>query len=269
MSRRGEAARDALTYVALPAFLLLAWHLAVVGGLVREQRLPPPGAVAATLADLVLSNSGAAGHYRGDLPAHALASIVRVYAGFALAILVAVPLGVGIGLKRPIERLVDPTIQLLRNIPITGFLPIAFVLFGFGELPAIALIALAAFFPAVVNTTYGVRQIPPSLVRSARMMGATRIQRMVRVIVPAASPAIFTGLRLAMGIAWVLVVVAEFIGVRSGLGYLLFDAYQFLAPDVMLASMFTIGLLGFLSDRLILAVRARLLAWNRLGTLRG
>lgn len=269
MSRRGEVARDALTYLALPVTIVLAWHLSVVTGLVPERRLPTPGAVAATLADLVLASSGAAGHYSGDLPAHAVASIVRVYAGFALAVLVAVPLGVGIGLKRGIERLVDPTIQLLRNIPITGFLPIAFVLFGFGDVPATLLIALAAFFPAVVNTTYGVRQIPPSLVRSARMMGATRIQRMLRVIVPAASPAIFTGLRLAMGVAWVLVVVAEFIGVRSGLGYLLFDAYQFLAPDVMLAAMVTIGLLGFLSDRLILALRARLLAWNRLGTLRG
>lgn len=269
MSRRGEAARNALTFLALPASLLLAWHLSVVTGLVRQQQLPTPVEVTSTLVDLVFANSGAAGRYSGDLPAHALASLTRVYAGFALAVAIAVPLGVGIGLKRPIERLVDPTIQLLRNIPITGFLPISLALFGLGDWPAIGLIALAAFFPAVVNTTYGVRQIPPSLVRSARMMGATRIQRMVRVIVPAASPAIFTGLRLAMGIAWVLVVVAEFIGPRSGLGYLLWDAYQFFARDVMLAAMVSIGLLGFVSDRLILALRSRLLAWNRLGTLRG
>ena len=101
------------------------------------------------------------------------------------------------------------------------------------------------------------------------MMGANAPQRVVRVIVPAASPAIFTGLRLSMGVAWVLVVVAEFIGVRSGLGYLLFDAYQFFAPHVMLAAMVSIGLLGYISDRLLLLIRRRLLAWNRLGTLRG
>lgn len=265
----GERARDLLTYLAFPAFLILLWHVAVVSGLVRGQILPPPGEVGLTLVDLVFANNGAAGRYGGDWWDHASASAVRVYAGFALAAALAVPVGLGIGLSRGFERLVDPTIQVLRNIPITGFLPIALVLFGFGGEAAVYLIALAAFFPTVVNTTYGVRQIPPSFVRSARMMGASAAQRVARVIVPAALPAIFTGLRLSMGIAWVLVVIAEFIGPRSGLGYLLFDAYQFFATNVMLAAMVSIGLLGFLSDRLILGIRARVLAWNRLGTLRG
>lgn len=269
MSAGGERARDALTYLALPAVLLVVWHVSVVSGLVREQLLPTPGEVGATLLDLVFANSGAAGRYSGDWWGHASASLVRVYAGFALAAALAVPVGLGIGISRAFERLVDPTIQVLRNIPITGFLPIALLLFGFGGQAAVYLIALAAFFPTVVNTTYGVRQIPPSFVRSARMMGASASQRVVRVIVPAASPAIFTGLRLSMGVAWVLVVVAEFIGVRSGLGYLLFDAYQFFAPHVMLAAMASIGLLGYVSDRLILLIRWRVLAWNRLGTLRG
>lgn len=269
MSARGERFRDALTYLALPAFLLVAWHLTVVTGVIRAQLLPTPGEVGATLVDLVSANSGAAGRYSGDWWGHALASLVRVYAGFAIAVVLAVPIGVGIGVSRTFERVVDPTVQLLRNIPITGFVPIAIVLFGFGDRPAIYLIALAAFFPTVVNTSYGVRQTPPSFVRSARMMGAGSFERVIRVVLPAALPAIFTGLRLSMGVAWVLVVVAEFIGVRSGLGYLLFDAYQFFAPNVMLAAMVSIGLLGFLSDRLILLVRWRVLAWNRFGTLRG
>ena len=269
MSAGGERAREVLTYLALPAVLLVVWHLSVVSGLVREQLLPTPGEVGATLLDLIFANSGAAGRYSGDWLGHASASLVRVYAGFALAAALAVPVGLGIGLSRGFERLVDPTIQVLRNIPITGFLPIALLLFGFGGQAAVYLIALAAFFPTVVNTSYGVRQIPPSFVRSARMMGASAPQRVARVIVPAASPAIFTGLRLSMGIAWVLVVVAEFIGVRSGLGYLLFDAYLFFAPHVMLAAMVSIGLLGYISDRLLLLIRWRVLAWNRLGTLRG
>jgi NitT/TauT family transport system permease protein len=269
MSAGGERARDLLTYLALPGALLLVWHASVVGGLVSERLLPTPGEVGATLLDLVFARTGDAGHYSGDWPGHATASLLRVYAGFALAVALAVPIGLGIGLSRGFERLVDPTIQVLRNIPITGFLPIALLIFGFGGQAAVYLIALAAFFPTVVNTTYGVRQISPSLVRSARMLGASAPQRVTRVIVPAALPAIFTGLRLSMGVAWVLVVVAEFIGVRSGLGYLLFDAYQFVAPHVMLAAMASIGVLGFLSDRLILLVRSRVLAWNRLGTLRG
>ena len=269
MSAGGERARDLLTYAALPVLLLTIWQLSVVSGLVREGLLPTPGEVGLTLLDLVFANSGAAGRYSGDWGDHAVASLLRVYAGFALAAVIAVPIGVGIGISRTFERVVDPTIQLLRNIPITGFVPVAIVLFGLGDRPAIYLIALAAFFPTVVNTSYGVRQIDQRIVRSALMMGAGPVQRLVRVILPAASPAIFTGLRLSLGIAWVLVVVTEFIGVRSGLGYLLFDAYQFFAPHVMLATMFSIGLLGFLSDRLLLLVRWRLLAWNRLGTLRG
>ena len=247
----------------------MLWQLSVSAGLVRAELLPGPGEVSATLLDLVFANSGAAGRYSGDWPEHAAASLIRVYAGFALAVAAAVPVGIGIGSSRTFERVVDPTIQLLRNIPITGFVPIAIVLFGLGDRPAIYLIALAAFFPTVVNTSYGVRQIDQRIVRSALMMGAGPFQRLVRVILPAALPAIFTGLRLSMGVAWVLVVVAEFIGVRSGLGYLLFDAYQFFAPHVMLATMFSIGLLGFVSDRLILLIRLRVLAWNRLGTLRG
>lgn len=269
MSAAGERARDLLTPLALPIAVIAVWHLAVSGGPVRGQALPAPGEVATTLLDLVFAHNGDAGRYGGTGPGHAGASLVRVYTGFALATLVAVPLGLGIGVSRGFERVVDPTIQVLRNIPITGFLPIALLIFGFGGQAAIFLIALAAFFPAVVNTAYGVRQIDPRLVRSAQMMGAGTLARLSRVILPAASPAIFTGLRLSLGIAWVLVVVAEFIGVRSGLGYLLFDAYQFFSPQVMLAAMVGIGLLGFLSDRLLLLVRWRVLAWNRLGTLRG
>ena len=269
MSGGGERARELLSYAVVPLALIFVWQLAVSAGAVSPRLVPSPADVAATLADLAFRTSGGADRYSGDLWEHAGASLVRVCAGFGLAAAMAVPLGVAIGLSPAVERLVDPTIQLLRNIPITGFVPIAIVLFGFGDRPAIYLIALAAFFPSVVNTSYGVRQLSPLLVRSGLMMGATRAQVVTRIVVPAAMPAIFTGLRLSLGVAWVLVVVAEFIGVRSGLGYLLFDAYQFFRPDAMIAAMASIGLLGFLSDRALLLVRSRVLAWNRLGTLRG
>lgn len=270
-ARRGTGAAigDLATYAVVPLALLVLWHLAAVSGIVRQGILPPPAQVAATLLDLASGATGDAGRYGGRLPEHAAASLVRVYAGFALAMALAVPLGLLIGLSRAAERLLDPTIQLVRNIPITGFVPIAIILFGISDRPAILLIALAAFFPTVVNTTYGTKQVHRLLVRTGQMMGADRWQIVTRIVVPAASPAIFTGLRLSMGVAWVLVVVAEFIAVRSGLGYLLFDSYQFFRPDVTIAAMLGIGFLGFASDRLILLARARLLAWNRLETLRG
>lgn len=259
----------AFNYAALPVAILLTWHVASTSGLVRAQLLPSPLQVVATWADLIAGVTDEAGRYSGVWWQHASASATRVLTGWALATVVGVALGLGIGLFRRVERLLDPTIQLLRNIPITAWVPISILFFGIADRPAVFLIALGALFPTVINTTHGVKQVSRLLVKAALMMGATRWQLTTRVIFPAALPSIFTGIRLSMGIAWVLVVVAEMIAVKSGLGYLLFDSYQFFRPDVMIAAMLSIGLLGFLSDRVVLLVRDRLLVWNRLETLRG
>ena len=256
-------------YAALPIGILVAWQVVVATGVVRANLLPSPIQVVLTWIDLIFGSSGEAGRYSDVWVRHATASASRVLTGFALAAALGIVLGVLIGLYRPIERLVDPTIQFLRNIPITAWVPFSILFFGIADRPAVFLIALGALFPTVVNTTHGVKQVNRLLVKAALMMGVNRRQLILRVIVPAALPAIFTGLRLSMGIAWVLVVVAEMIAVKSGLGYLLFDSYQFFRPDVMIASMLSIGLLGFVSDRIVLAVRDRVLFWNRLEMLSG
>jgi NitT/TauT family transport system permease protein len=178
-------------------------------------------------------------------------------------------LGLLIGLSKVTERVLDPTIQVLRNIPVTAWVPLSLVFFGIGNAPAIFLIGLGAFFPAAINTTHGVRQINITLYKAARMMGANERELLSRVILPAALPSILTGVRLSMGIAWVLVVVAEMLAVRSGLGYLLNDAYLFYRNDVVMATMLSIGLLGFLSDRLVVIARDVLLTWNERETFGG
>lgn len=256
-------------YAALPVGLLATWQLVVAAGVVRAELLPSPLQVVATWAELLFGQRGEGGRYAGVWTLHASASATRVLIGFTLATVLGIALGVSIGLFRPVERLLDPTIQFLRNIPITAWVPLSILFFGIADRPAVFLIALGALFPTVVNTTYGVKQVNHLLVKAGLMMGANRRQLIAKVILPAALPAIFTGLRLSMGIAWVLVVVAEMIAVKSGLGYLLFESYQFFRPDVMIACMLSIGLLGFLSDRVVLGLRNWLLAWNRLETLRG
>jgi NitT/TauT family transport system permease protein len=165
--------------------------------------------------------------------------------------------------------MLDPTVQVLRNIPVTAWVPLSLVFFGIGNAPAIFLIGLGAFFPAAINTTHGVRQINVTLFKAAQMMGANERELVTRVILPGALPSVFTGIRLSMGIAWVLVVVAEILAVRSGLGYLLNDAYQFYRNDVVIAAMLSIGILGFLSDRLVVLVRDFFLEWNRAETFSG
>ena len=259
----------ALQYAIFPVAILLLWQVCSEIGFVRRNVLPPPSTVLAVWYDLVTGATDAAGRYSGSWLDHAWASTWRVFAGFGWGVALGILAGLLIGLSRVTERVLDPTVQVLRNIPVTAWVPLSLVFFGIGNAPAIFLIGLGAFFPAAINATHGVRQISITLYKAARMMGADERELLARVILPAALPSILTGVRLAMGIAWVLVVVAEILAVRSGLGYLLNDAYLFYRNDVVIAAMLSIGLLGFASDRLIVLVREMLLGWNKRETFGG
>jgi NitT/TauT family transport system permease protein len=258
-----------LQYAIFPVGILLLWQICSEIGFVRRNVLPPPSTVLAVWYDLVTGATDAAARYSGTWLDHAWASTWRVFAGFGWGVALGIFVGLLIGLSRAMERVFDPTVQVLRNIPVTAWVPLSLVFFGIGNAPAIFLIGLGAFFPAAINSTHGVRQIDITLYKAARMMGANERELLSRVIVPAALPSILTGVRLAMGIAWVLVVVAEILAVRSGLGYLLNDAYLFYRNDVVIAAMLSIGLLGFMSDRLVVFVREILLTWNKRETFGG
>ena len=259
--------KNAIRWIELlvfPAVVLVVWQAAVSMQVLHQNVLPLPLDVLAVTFDLATGMTGVAARYSGTLLDHATASTARVLAGFFLGSGLGIIFGLLIGLSRLVERMFDPTIQVLRNIPVTAWVPLALVFFGIGNPPSVFLIALGAFFPSVVNTTHGVRQTDVTLVRASRMMGATYGELLRKVIFPAALPSIMTGIRLSLGIAWVLVVVAEMLAVRSGLGYLLNDAYLFYRNDVVIATMAIIGLLGFLSDKIVIAVRMRVLSWNSL-----
>ena len=253
-----------LLYIAFPGAVLILWQILGVVGLYRRAILPPPSDIALVLFDLVAGATGEAGRYSGTWLDHTLSSIWRVFAGFLWGGALGTLLGLLIGLSRVVEKLFDPTVQVLRNVPVTAWVPLSLIFFGIGNQPAIFLIGLGAFFPAVLNSTHGVRQLNRTLFKAAQMMGTNQREMLARVILPAAMPSVMTGLRLSMGIAWVLVVVAEILAVRSGLGYLLNDAYQFYRNDVVIAAMLSIGILGFLSDRVVVFLRDRMLEWNRL-----
>ena len=256
-------------YIAFPGAVLILWQILASAGLYRRAILPPPTDIAVVLVDLVFGGSDAAGRYSGTWLDHTINSVWRVFAGFAWGGALGTLLGLLIGLSRVVEKLFDPTVQVLRNVPVTAWVPLSLIFFGIGNQPAIFLIGLGAFFPAVLNSTHGVRQLNRTLYKAGQMMGANQREMLRRVILPAALPSVMTGLRLSMGIAWVLVVVAEILAVRSGLGYLLNDAYQFYRNDVVIAAMLSIGVLGFLSDRIVLLIRDRLLEWNRMETFDG
>jgi NitT/TauT family transport system permease protein len=258
-----------LQYAIFPVAILLLWQICSEVGFVRRNVFPPPSEVLSVWYDLVTGSTDEAGRYSGTWLDHAWASTWRVFVGFAWGAALGIFLGLLIGLTRVMERVLDPTIQVLRNIPVTAWVPLSLVFFGIGNAPAVFLIGLGAFFPAAINSTHGVRQVNVTLYKAARMMGANEWELLSRVILIAALPPILTGVRLSMGIAWVLVVVAEILAVRSGLGYLLNDAYLFYRNDVVIAAMLSIGLLGFLSDRLVIFVRDILLTWNKRETFGG
>jgi NitT/TauT family transport system permease protein len=202
--------------------------------------------------------------YKGTWLANVQYSASRVVVGFVMAMVVAIPLGLMIGWSRITAVMLDPMVQMFRPIPITAWLPFSIAAFGITNMGSISLIFLGGFFAIVVNATQGARDVDKNLVRAALMMGASPWTLLLRVILPAALPNIFTGMRLGLGIAWTAVVAAEMVAVKSGLGYVLWDAYYVGRMDIVFADMASIGMMGFLSDRLIIWIERRVLTWRLL-----
>ncbi len=257
--------RQLLLAVVLPAVVIAFWQYAGTDGSLFGGVLPTPDRVWKAWKVWALGAGGLSlNPYSGTWLANLLFSADRVGKGFLLAIVVAVPTGLAIGWNRLASGTLDPTVQLLRPIPITAWLPFSIAVFGIRDMGAIFLIALGAFYPIVINTAQGARDVERNLVRAAMMMGAGRWTILRRVVFPASLPSIFTGLRIGLGIAWTAVIVAEMVAVKSGLGYVLWDAYYVGRMDVVIADMATIGLLGLLSDRVILWLERWVLTWRRL-----
>jgi NitT/TauT family transport system permease protein len=244
-----------------PLAVLVFWHLASTYGWVDARFVPTPITVLRSLQEWVFGQVGSS-PYSGTWLQHAGNSAYRVLGGFLIAAVSGVLVGCLIGWSRIIYDLLDPIIQIVRPIPITAWVPFAVILFGIRNASAFFLIALGAFFPIVVNTAAGVAGTPKLLVRAARMLGIRPHMILSRVVLPSAMPFIFTGLRLGIGLAWVLVIVAEMMAVKSGLGFAMWDAYYFLRMDIIIAAMLSVGLLGFLSDLIIKTIGSWVLRWS-------
>jgi NitT/TauT family transport system permease protein len=257
--------RQGFLAVILPAIVIVVWQMAGTNGSLFGGVLPTPDRAWQAWKVWAFGSTGLSlNPYSGTWFANLIFSAERVGKGFLAAILVAVPVGLAIGWSRIASGVLDPTVQLLRPIPITAWLPFSIAVFGIRDLGAVFLIALGAFYPIVVNTAQGARDVERNLIRAALMMGAGRWTVLRRVVLPASLPSIFTGLRIGLGIAWTAVIVAEMVAVKSGLGYVLWDAYYVGRMDVVIADMVSIGLLGLVSDRVILLIERWALTWRRL-----
>jgi NitT/TauT family transport system permease protein len=256
---RFAALRPFALGVGFPLLLLVLWDRAVA--LTGTRLVPSPREVAIMMYDFTFG-----GIYDDAFSAtilvHVWKSAQRVYGGFFLAALVAIPLGLLLGRIRVLRELLDPTLSLLRPIPVTAWLPLSMIFFGLGPSAAIFLVFLGAFYPILLNTMFGVRSVDPRLFEAAAMLGCSGPAMFRQVVLPAALPAILNGLRIANGFAWILIVVGEMTGVPTGLGAVIMDARTLSRTDLVVTGMIVIGACGFLTDRIIVALSNRLLRWS-------
>jgi NitT/TauT family transport system permease protein len=238
----------------VPVALLVLWQAACSAGLANVHVLPSPIAVALKWWEWLVS---------GELLRDASASLYRVLAGFVVGTVLALPLGLLMGASRRVHALFDPLLQVLRPIPPIAYIPLAILWFGLGNAPAIFLIVIGAFFPVLMNTISGVRNVDGIYLRAARNLGAPRWTLFLRVILPAATPYILAGMRIGLGTAFIVVIVSEMIAVNDGLGFRILEAREYFWSDKIIAGMLTIGLLGLGLDTVMSLLSDRLLRWHR------
>lgn len=255
----------------VPLLLLLLWEACARAGFVSEVVMPAPSAVAAKWWASVLpaqardaaTQSWLAWALSGEMLHDAVASLYRVLVGFVVGAGLALPFGLLMGASPRLYALFNPLLQVLRPIPPIAYIPLAILWFGLGNPPSVFLIAIGAFFPVLMNTIAGVRQVDGIYLRAARNLGVTQWTMFLRVILPAATPYILAGVRIGIGTAFIVVIVSEMIAVNDGLGFRILEAREFMWSDKIIAGMLTIGLLGLLIDTAVSRLNNHLLRWHR------
>lgn len=243
-----------------PLCLLALWQVLCVAGIIPAAKIPSPLALLEALRELA-----AAGLPAGNtLLMHCLYSLLRVACGFLLAVLIGIPLGILCGWSRVLRDILTPVVETIRPIPPLAWIPLAILWFGIGLKSAAFIIFLGCLFPILLSTISGVLSVDKILINAARTLGADDRQIFTKVLLPGATPAIYTGLRIGLGIGWMTLVAAEFTGVKSGygLGYMIMTARDIQRPDLVLAGMAVIGLAGFLLDCGLRYMESKALRWG-------
>nr|WP_115001568.1 aliphatic sulfonate ABC transporter permease SsuC [Xanthomonas campestris] len=245
--------RDAVVPWLLPVTVVVAWQLAATWGWLPQRILPAPDAVLRAAGALVRS---------GELWQHLAISGWRAAVGLAIGGSIGLALGLLTGVSRVAERLLDSSLQMLRNVPHLALIPLVILWFGIDEGAKLFLVALGTFFPIYLNTYHGIRSVDPALVEMARNYGVRGPQLFVDVLLPGALPSILVGLRFALGLMWLTLIVAETISASSGIGYLATNAREFLQTDVVVVAIVLYALLGKLADLAAQGLEAWWLGWH-------
>lgn len=237
----------------VPILLIVIWQVASATGLLESRVLPAPSAVVAAFWSLLIS---------GELWKHVQVSAGRALIGLFIGGGLGLLLGLLNGSSKIASTLLDTTLQMVRNIPALALIPLVILWFGIDESAKLFLVAIGVFFPIYINTYHGIRSVDPQLIEMGKSYGLTRWQLYKEIILPGALPSILVGLRFALGLVWVLLIVAETISAQAGIGYMTMNAREFLQTDVVLVGILLYALLGKLADVLAVSLEKYLLRWH-------
>ncbi|WP_112904188.1 ABC transporter permease [Rhizobium leguminosarum] len=239
--------------IVFPVALFAAWEILVRAGIVGGRLMPPPSKILYTVYALAAS---------GDLATHVGATLRRVAIGFAFGSLAGTALGALTGYSKPLARLLDPTLQALRAIPSIAWVPLFILWFGIFEASKVALIAVGVFFPVYLGVYGAVVGVDRRIVEVGRVFRLSGFELIRLILLPAVLPDFILALRAGLGLGWMFVVAAEFMGASEGLGYLLVDGQQLGKPDQILAAILIFAVVGKATDSLLLIASAPFLRWR-------
>ena len=242
-----------LRRAAVPVGLVLLWQAAAAYGLLNPQTMPAPSVVATSFWQLMMS---------GQLWPNLFISLERVLVGLGIGVLVGTSMAVIAGLSRGGEDMIDPSVQMARTLPHLALIPLVILWFGIGETPKLFIIALGATFPMYLNVFSAIRGADRKLLEASSILGLSHAETIWHVILPAALPGFLVGLRQALGIAWISLVVAEQINASAGIGYLIMNARDFLRTDIILDGLLVYAILGLATDQIVRSLETHLLAWR-------
>jgi NitT/TauT family transport system permease protein len=232
--------------------VLFFWWVASVSGLVKDFFLPNPFAVADSIVKLFIQHN-----FLKDVGI----SLFRILSGFVIAIIFGVPVGILIGLNKKSEALIEPIVDFIRYTPIPAFLPLFILWFGIGELEKIIVIAVSVFFQLVLMVGNSVSETPKRIIESAKTLGATNWQIVIKVIYPFAKPRIFDDLRISMGWAWAGLMIAEIVGSTSGIGFVIIQSQRLLQTANVIGAIIIVGILGLITDFIFKFAHKKYFPW--------
>jgi NitT/TauT family transport system permease protein len=253
MMELSAKARERALYLISPVALLLIWQLLLMAGLGDRRFIPAPTDIAVRFWTLVEN---------GELFLHVGATLWRVFAGFIAGSVPAIAVGLLMAMFKPVRIFVDPLIAAIFPIPKIALMPLLLLAFGFGDASKIALVAIAVFFPVVINTYTGAANIEKIFWDVAKNYGASQTVLFTRIVFFGALPTIFAGLRIALAVSFIVLVAAEFVASKVGLGYMIWNSWELLQVDIMFVGIVAIGVLGLVTSVLFQEIERKVIPWK-------